>query len=748
MPIKPLLLLLPLLLLAACGGNAPGAEAPAEEPIVDVPVPEDPCTDFRAGHRNAYFGDLHTHTNLSIDAFFFNSLNGPREALRFAQGEAISLPAGDDPDTPARSVQLDRPLDFAAVTDHAESLGNFFNLCTAFGNAPADSNPACVLLGNQIRANVRSFVAGDTNALLALLQGVTAELPTTRSAWRDTQRINNEEYAPCRFSTMHAYEYTPNAFGQALHRNIFFRNDTVPDNVFSAVGVLSSFAQDNANIEWALFDHLQAECVDVDGCEVFTIAHNPNTSDGRFFRPIDPATGLPPARDNQPLSHADAELRGRLERGFEVSQHKGNSECAVGVTSDLLQGEESRCDFENFKTVCTGSIDDPAECADFCTGADDDPAFCQHRDSLYLVQNCDTVAPDGSAPENCTTSGDYLVDALTQGLAIQDRLDGINPYRMGLSASTDNHNGTPGNVREEGFTGHGGILDDEPAEQLGEWQCLEAGALDNADPADPDNCPGRLFADVSRPFNPGGLAGVWAPQNTRDALWQAIRRGETWGTSGPRLRMRMLAGWESFPADIAQRLAEGQDPDAFAELPGVAMGADLPPRTGDAPRIAAWAMQDPEGHPLQALQIVKGWVDASGEQRIRVFTIAETGDTVREPARDSCAVFAGDHPAQLAGIWQDPAFDPNHHAFYYLRALVVPSCRYNTHLCLTKDVDCGLLNPDNGIFPEATGLQGFEGCCRITEAETPDGPRFAGSPVFQTVEERGWGSPVWYNAPR
>ena len=69
----------------------------------------------------------------------------------------------------------------------------------------------------------------------------------------------------------------------------------------------------------------------------------------------------------------------------------------MGVTSDLLQGEESRCDFENFKTVCTGSIDDPAECADFCTGADDDPAFCQHRDSLYLVQNCDTVAPDGSA---------------------------------------------------------------------------------------------------------------------------------------------------------------------------------------------------------------------------------------------------------------------------------------------------------------------------------------------------------------
>lgn len=159
-------------------------------------------------------------------------------------------------------------------------------------------------------------------------------------------------------------------------------------------------------------------------------------------------------------------------------------------------------------------------------------------------------------------------------------------------------------------------------------------------------------------------------------------------------------------------------------------------------------MRDPEGHPLQALQIVKGWVDHSGEQRIRVYTIAETDDTVRQPARASCAVFAGEHPAQLAAVWQDPDFNPNQHAFYYLRALVVPSCRHTTHLCLTKDVDCGLLNPDNGVFPEDSGLQGFEGCCRITEAQTANGARFAGSPVFQTVEERGWGSPVWYNAPR
>lgn len=713
------------------------------------PDPQTPCADFRAGYRNAYFGDLHTHTNFSIDAYFFQSMNGPREALRFAQGDAVGLPAGDeDPHTAQRSIQLDRPLDFAAITDHAESIGNFRNLCEARGTLEPGANPACNILGQRIRDDVRSFVAGDTSPALAFLQGLTGELPTTRIAWQETQQINNEEYKPCRFTTMHAYEYTPNAFGQSVHRNVFFRNDTVPPDTFGAVGALSAAQPDNTNIEWQLFDHLKQACVAVEGCDVFTIAHSANTSNGRFFRPIDPATGLPPARDNQPLTVNDARLRASLERGFEISQHKGQSECAVGLGGGLLQGEESNCDFELFKHVCTGEAGDPPECAEYCTGSADDPAFCQHRDPLYAVDVCETVTTSGSTPDGCTAPQDFVRDALTQGLAIQDRVDGVNPYRMGISASTDNHNGTPGNVREEGFTGHGGVLDDEPSEQLGEWQCIEAGDFDDPDPSDPDNCPGRLFADVARPFNPGGLAGAWAPENTREAIWQAVRRGETWGTSGPRLRMRMVASWIPFPDDVMQRLADGEDPAASATLPGVAMGADLPAGSGSAPHIAAWAMQDPDGNPLQALQIIKGWVDAAGERHIRVHTVAETQETLLPPSRQDCAVFAGNHPAQLGTVWQDPAFNPNQHAFYYVRVLEVPSCRYNTHLCLTKDVDCGLLQPDNGIFPEGTGLQGFEGCCAIAQTDTPDDLRFSGSPVFQTIAERGWTSPVWYSAPR
>lgn len=745
--------LVTLTVLAACGQSA--STDPADSDGVNPPPVaggDGPCSDSRPGFKNAYFGDLHTHTNLSIDAYFFNSLNGPREALRFAKGEPAGLPVGDDdPHTQGRTVQLDQPLDFAAITDHAESIGNFEFFCTADGTVEDGTNPVCNALGDQIRANIRGFVSGDTNPALALAQGLTAELPTTRLAWDEIQQINNEEHVPCEFTTMHAYEFTPNAFGQAIHRNVFFRNDTVPDVPFPAVDATSNLDSGSTNVEWELFDHLKSACVDVDGCEVFTIAHNSNQSDGRMYRPIDPATGLPPARDNQPLTLADATLRADLERGFEITQHKGQSECAVGISGGLLESDETRCDFEVFKHVCDGDADDPPECALYCTGEPNDPPFCQAKDTLFAVELCDTTDPSGSQPANCTASNDYLRDIFTQGLVLRDRLEQVNPYRMGISASTDNHNGTPGNVAEQGFTGHGGVLDNDPVDQLGQWGCIDAGMFDNADPNDPDNCPGRLFQDRARPFNPGGLTGAWAAENTRDAIWNAVRDGETWGTSGPRIKLRMTASWDTPPADVVDRLADGQVPSAQSGLPGVpgvAMGADLPARTGDAPTLAVWAMQDPNGNPLQLLQIIKGWADNTGERHIQIFDVASTESAVSLPRQSDCAVNAADHPAQLSAVWTDPAFNPNQHAFYYARVVEIPSCRFNTHVCLTRDVQCDLLDPSNGVFPADTGLQGYEGCCLIESEQTADGLRFSGTPTFHTITERAWSSPVWYVAER
>jgi hypothetical protein len=157
-------------------------------------------------------------------------------------------------------------------------------------------------------------------------------------------------------------------------------------------------------------------------------------------------------------------------------------------------------------------------------------------------------------------------------------------------------------------------------------------------------------------------------------------------------------------------------------------------------------MQDAGGNepgaPLQRLDLVKGWLDAGGQPKVRVFdAIAKTADTVELPSQD-CSVHASRHPEQLCAVWSDPDFASARDAFYYARAFEVPSCRWSEHLCASKSVDCARLDPANGIFPEASGLQGFEGCCSIQGAPGS----FRGARTFNTIEERAWASPIWYDA--
>jgi hypothetical protein len=417
----------------------------------------------------------------------------------------------------------------------------------------------------------------------------------------------------------------------------------------------------------------------------------------------------------------------------------------VGLEGGYLQGEESGCDFELFKNVCNGNPGDPPICRQVCTGdPGTDPAFCGLKQvPTNAVALCETVGPNGgSGPgDNCTAPLDSVRNALAEGLLISQSLNGINPYRQAFVASTDTHNGVPGNVKEKGFAGHGGVLDDEPKDQLGYWTCDGS----NEDPADPANCSNRHFLDRGRAFNPGGLAGVWAEQNTRGDIWHAIHRGETFATSGPRMRIRTIATWQKPPADICDQLASGDNPVDTGVLPGALMGGDLPARNGSAPWVVAWAMQDPggdePGNPLQRIDIVKGWVSAANKPQVKVFKgVARTSDTVELPSRSDCSVRTGHHPEQLCAVWQDPEFDASHDAFYYARALEVPSCRWSEHLCLANHVDCSQLDPANGMFPKGSAMSGFEGCCSITG--TPGS--FLGRNSFHTIEERAWASPIWY----
>lgn len=740
--------------LAACGQRSTAPAASMDDGGVGGGVPvSGHCDGYRDEHKQAYFGDLHTHTSYSLDAYFFNAANDPRAAHRFAKGEPGGLPGlgSNDPYTAQREVSIGRPLDFNAVTDHAEFLGGFVNTCgrTALTQQQCDQR-----IGQGIRDDIVNIAAGNTSLQQQLLQSLIAQSPTNISAWTTTKRINDEENEPCKFTTLHGYEFSSNELGQMFHRNVIFKGDTLnlPLDVFPAVRPDTALNPQNGNDDWDLFDHLNLVCKSIPGCDVLTIPHSSNLSDGRMWLPIEPSTGVPLGRKldstsvYMPMTEADAQLRRRMDVAVEITQHKGNSECAAGLEGPYLQGEETSCGFENAKTVCLGLPDDPPACAQYCKGDPlSDPPFCRLRTpGNNQVDVCINPGPDGRSrparnPDagntgNCTHPLDFYRNAMAEGLAVRQTL-GINPYKANIIAASDTHNGISGNVGERGFVGHGGVLDDEPREQLGMWIC------DSGDPADPANCTNRRFIDFARVYNPGGISGVWARENTREEIWNAIHRGETWGTSGPRIKLRSVGGWQ-LPANICDSLARGDNPVDNGAVKGAIMGGDLPLPAMGAPKIAVWAQQDAESHPLQRIDIVKGYVDAEGKPRVRVFQgVARTTDTVSPPSMDDCSVRVGRHPEQLCATWTDPEFDAQQDAYYYARVLEVPSCRWSAWMCkVDKKVDCGKLDPATGMFPADSGLSGYEGCCLI-EGEPG---RFKGRDSFDTIEERAWASPIWY----
>ncbi|MCB1687165.1 MAG: DUF3604 domain-containing protein [Halioglobus sp.] len=291
----------------------------------------------------------------------------------------------------------------------------------------------------------------------------------------------------------------------------------------------------------------------------------------------------------------------------------------------------------------------------------------------------------------------FVRKVLVDGMVIENKL-GVNPYQFGLIASTDTHLGTPGAAREDLFLGHGG-----------------AGV--SAETEIPPGLPDELE------YNPGGLAVLWAHENSRDALFDAMLRRETYGTSGPRITSRFFAGWD-FPADLCA------DPDRIARgyADGVTMGSLLPERPDGQrrPAFLVAASQDAgtpatPGTPLQRLQVIKGWVDASGERHERVIDVAGNADNGAAVNLQTCAT-SGSGFAELCAVWEDTDFDPNERAYYYSRAVENPTCRWSQRICAAAGVDCAL--------PE-TVTEGYEGCCAAEHR-----------PV---VQERAWTSPVWYS---
>jgi len=623
------------------------------------------CASFDA-LRQPFFGETHVHTDLSLDANTQATRLTQSDAYAFARGEAIGIQPYDDEGNSLRSLTIDAPLDFVMLSDHAEYLG-MIRVCEDPERDGYD-HPDCQLFRDDPESAffTLNFPLGESEELTGHLElcgdGAARCLEAGLDVWAEVQEGADAAYdrsPSCEFTTFIGYEWTAGPLARNLHRNVMFANATVPNDVVSYF--------DEPYVE-GLWRALRADCLDQnDGCDVLTIPHNSNLSNGRFFEDQ--------MENGAPLDEAYVAERNAMEPIIEIYQHKGSSECLPG---DLI-GDEL-CGFETipFNNLAAATFE----------------SF--------------------SAPP----STDFVRAALGEGMRFEVEL-GTNPFEYGIIASTDTHIAAPGAVSEAGFPGHGGA-------------------------GQPNRTLPEAFTD-SIYMGPGGLAGVWAEENSREALFEAMRNRETFGTSGPRIVPRFFGGW-SYPEDLC-------DSVDFARIgyeQGVPMGSVLaPPTDGNAsvaPRFAVMAKQDPAGGALQRLQIVKGWLDG-GAHRTEVYDVAGDADNGADVDLTSCEVI-GTGAAELCAVWEDPDFDPSLRAYYYARVIENPSCRWTTHQCVGANYDCeDPTTPiDDACCDPAAGLN--TAFCDEIDCAIPDLPpadaRCCVPRVAPTIQERAWTSPIWY----
>jgi len=624
-----------LLLLVALA--APGAMAlPFERTET-----REPCAAFEA-LRRPFFGDLHVHTALSLDASTQDTRNRPRDAYRFARGEPMGIQPYDDAGVSQRTIRLGRPLDFIAVTDHAELFGEV-RICETPG-LPGHDSSTCRLYRWLPRfafyvINGDSIGADEPTRYAFCGPHARICLDAAREPWqevRDAAEAAYDRTSACRFTSFVGYEWSLSPGTANLHRNVIFRNAVVPDLPVSSL---------DARTPEALWAQLQTACLDGNaGCDVLAIPHNSNLSAGGMFR-VEGA-GVPP------LTVEAARRRATMEPLVEVMQHKGDSECITG-----LDTTDEACGFEKLP-------------------------YDRFGGKYYT--------PLRFAPQR----GSFIREALGTGLAVGARV-GANPLAVGFVGGTDTHIAAPGLVDEEAHPGHGGA----------------STALRHQGPVLPD--------DVE--YNPGGLTVLWAEENSRDALFAAMRRREAYATSGPRMVVRVFGGWDVAP--------DACDDPAFATrgyAAGVPMGGVLPPAPspGLAPRFAVSALRDAgtaarPGGRLERLQVVKVWLDG-GAPREQVIDVAGHAGDAGTVDWHTCAP-SGRGADALCTVWTDPAFDARAPAAYYVRVLEGPSCRWNAYVCNTNGVDCE---------KQSTVAAGLASCCDDA--------------VPKTIQERAWTSPIWY----
>ena len=626
--------------------------------------------------RNPYYGDLHVHTKYSFDAYVFGVTASPDDAYRYAKGEGVKHPLGYE-------MKLREPLDFYAVTDH----GFYMGMIQAYADTTTDisQNEFAEPFHNLNRLdNLTVESAGERSNIFSSVLGATIIQPYPdwhpkllkayltrntqgalksfdydihKSAWADVARSANEHNDPGHFTTFIGYEFTTSTDieGGNLHRNVIFNSSKASIRPWTRI--------DSINPEdlWTWQDKLRDK-----GVDTIAIPHNSNGSNGQMFE-------MESFKGNA-LDIEYANKRMRNEPIVEITQVKGTSE-----THPLLSPDDEWADFE-IMDVRVGS-----------------------RPPTY------------SKP-----SGSYVREAYLNGLTLEFTKQG-NPYKFGLIGSTDTHV-VAASLDESNFWSKVGLLDGDP-ENRGSVPLKEENVERLDEYMRAFNQPvSRVSLEQGEYANTGftqwgasGLAAAWAEENTRESIFNAFRRKETFATTGTRIAVRFFGGYNLSSIDL-----NSQSLVSEAYQKGVTMGSDLLHNENKIPEFLVWAQRDKNGAPLQRIQIIKGWIDNnSGRPKEKVFDVACSDGMQPDPITNrcpdngarvninDCSISTNVGSSELKIVWKDPEFAPDDKTFYYVRVLENPTCRWSTWDAIKA------------------GYKPREG-------------------LHETIQERAWSSPIWY----
>ncbi len=610
---------------AVASGSTSGAAFAA--PLQTTPV--------RDGRMNCYFGDLHLHSGYSLDAFVLGSSTTPEDSYRYAQGERVLMNG--------KMQKRKAPLDFLAVTDHAEYLGVM----------PEVPDPKGPFVGTTWQNDLKSPDPGKRRALFSKLVMTAArneripdfEKPELLSStWSKYASFADKYNRPGKFTTFVAFEWTSAPGNQNLHRCVIFK-DKGPEIPFTSLD-----SQDPEEL-WTYLEKRRAE-----GNDVIAIPHNGNISNGLMFDPQKTYSGNPITADYARRRMANEPL-------FEMIQVKGQSE----TRPELSPNDE----FANFETF------------DYLLSTTTHAKF---------------------------NTGSYIRQAYGRGMELSQKI-GVNPFKYGIEAGTDIHHGLSATEEFNYLGGHGASGAKELMAQLK---------------------PGIPNVEIGQ--SSGGLTGVWAQSNTRAAIFDALKRRETFGTSGNRIKVRMFAGY-GIPKDWTRQ--PGWEKQAYSgQMPlGITrMGGDLPIFQGIAqgdderlksgamkvpPIFAVQALKDPDSGNLDRIQIIKVQTK-DGKTSEKIYDVVWAGNRKIDPKTGKLPSIGSTvdlknvtyknsiGAAELRGVWIDPDFDRNSCATYYARVLEIPTPRWSSYWAKQA-----------GVAP-------------------PD------SFVPSTVVERAWTSPIFY----